>query len=261
VVAKIAALRKKAPAVKQQLEAFRAKYGSDPDKIDDAMEQALASGGNRPAESAGNCFTKLSDGLTNLDEAPKIEAKRILSDALERMALIESFIADTERDKRYALADEKIRMGLKFNPADPELKAWAAKIPALRQKSKADIEKTMDAAAFPGPMAGFAGPGNPAQLVASLKTYFNQKDGSQTTLAVNIAGNWVVAKRNIFGDPIQWGLPIWAASVKKDSPEIAQVFKLTVLTEEGLGVQKSPPWTGEWVGDSFRMRARNVPAQ
>jgi hypothetical protein len=95
--------------------------------------------------------------------------------------------------------------------------------------------------------------------LAEFKTKIEKMQSLDPNYAVSIAGNWVSAKKNIFGETIQWGLPIWAASVHNDSKDIARVFKLTVLTAEELGVKKSPPWTEQWVGDSYRMRAKNIP--
>ncbi|MBN1895584.1 hypothetical protein JW906_13885 [bacterium] len=257
VIAKIRSFQAQAPGVKARLEAFRKKYGSDPDEIDRKMED-LKPGNQRPPDSAGRCFSELSNGLTNLEEAPKIEAKKILAGVLSSLDRIENFIADTERDRRYQELEASIQKGLKFNPQDAELKEWALKIKTLRQKSQADIEKSLDAARFPGHMTGFAGPGGVDELAASCVKYFNESDPSQTTVKVSIAGNWVVAKENIFGEPVQWGLPIWAVGYKNDNREIARVFKLTILTGEALGISKSPPWTGQWVGDSYRMRTANI---
>ena len=257
VVAKIRSLQAQAPGVKARLEAFRKKYGSDPDEIDRKMED-LNPGNQRPPDSAGRCFTELSNGLVNLEEAPKIEAKKILTGVLSSLDRIENFVADTERDRRYQELEAVIQKGLKFNPQDAELREWALKIKTLRQKSQSDIEKALDAARFPGHMTGFAGPGSVEQLAASCVKYFNESDPAQTTVKVSIAGNWVVAKQNIFGEPIQWGLPIWAVGYKNDNREIARVFKLTIMTGEGLGISKSPPWTGQWVGDSYRMRTANI---
>jgi len=258
VIAEIAALRREAPYVKTQLEAFAAKYGRDRNGIDDKMERLRNPQNPRPSPAAGECFEELSNGLTNLEEAPKEEAKKILKAAIQNLDRIESFTADTERDKRYGQVDASLQLALKFNPEDAEIKGWIAKIQTLRVKSKADIEKSLEDARFPAAFAGFAGPGNAAELAASCVKYFNESDPSQTTVKVVVAGNWVVAKKNIFGEPVQWGLPIWAVGYHNNEKEISRVFKMTMITAEGLGIAKSPPWTGAWVGDSFRMRTKNI---
>ncbi len=258
VLAKIAALRAEAPAVKAKVDAFSQKYGRDRNGIDDKMEEFRNPQNQRPSPPAGECFEELSNGLTNLEEAPKLEAKKILTAAIQNIDQIESFTADTERDKRYEQIDAKLRLGLKFNPADQEIKDWLVKIAALRQKSKADIEKSMDEAQFPARFAPFSGPGNAAELEAACVTYFNATDPSQTTVKVHLAGDWIVAKKNMFGEPIQWGLPIWAVGYHNNEKEIARVFKMTMITGEALGIAKSPPWTGAWVGDSYRMRTKNI---
>ncbi len=241
VLAQITALRSEAPSVKAQVEAFAKKYGRDRNGIDDKMEQLRNPQNSRPSPPAGECFEDLSNGLTNLEEAPKLEAKKILAATVQNLDRIEDFAADTERDKRYAQADSKLKLGLKFNPADQEIKDWIVKIAAMRRKSKADIEATMDSAQFPAAFTGFTGPGNAAELPTVCLKYFNETDPSQTTVKVHIAGNWVVAKKNIFGEPIQWGLPIWAVGYHNNDRDISRVFKMTMITGEGLGVAKSPP--------------------
>jgi hypothetical protein len=258
VIAKIAALRREVPYVKSQLEAFAGKYGRDRNGIDDQMERLRNPRNPRPSPAAGECFEELSNGLTNLEEAPKIEARKILAAAVRSLDKIESFTADTERDKRYAQAEASIRVALKFNPADQEAAGWISKIAAMRVKSKADLEAALDDARFPAAFTDFTGPGSAAELEASCVQYFNQSDPSQTTVKVRIAGNWVVAKKNLFGEPIQWGLPIWAVGYHNNEKEISRVFKMTLITGEGQGIAKSPPWTGAWVGDSFRMRTKNI---
>lgn len=270
VLAKIAVLKKEAPAVKAQVVAFSAKYGKTVEEIDakiygltpkDTKLSLYDPKNQRPDESPGLAFKKLSDGLTNLEEAPKIEAKNILNRVLQGLDLIESFVMDTERDKRYAEVEEKLAMAHRFSPQDQEIRDWQAKIKAMRSKSKVDIEKALDTARFPAPFASFAGPGSAAELAASALKFFNQEGGgeaNETTVKVVVAGNWVVAKTNIFGEPIQWGLPIWAAAYRNENKEISRVFRLTILTQEGLGIAKRPPWTGVWVGDSYRMRTANI---
>ncbi|MBN2000433.1 hypothetical protein JW935_22980, partial [candidate division KSB1 bacterium] len=266
VIAKIYQLKARAPEVKAKVQAFSQKYGTDKDAIDKKMQELTPKDpskgmydevNQRPSQSAGHCFTELVNGLTNLEEAPKIEAKHILTRALQFLEGVDS-ITDTARDRRYAQVEEKIQLGLKFNPNDSELKEWAVKIKQLRQKSQQDVAKALEEARFPGHYTNFAGPGNVNQLAESCIKYFNNEDPSQTTVRVSVAGNWVVAKRNIFDQPIQWGLPIWAVGYKNDNKEIARVFKLTILTEEGLNVKKAPPWTGVWVGDSYRMKSSNI---
>ena len=146
VISKIAALQKEAPYVKTQVEAFAQKYGREREAIDNKMEQLKNPQNPRPSPPAGECFEELSNGLINLEEAPKLEAKKILAAVLQNLDRIESFTADTERDKSYAEADARLRLGLKFNPTDQEIKDWVVTIAVMRHKSKADIEAAMDSA-------------------------------------------------------------------------------------------------------------------
>jgi len=76
-------------------------------------------------------------------------------------------------------------------------------------------------------------------------------------LKVSVAGNWFAAKHNIFGEPIQWGLPVHCAS-QQGEQGVCRVFKSTVLTGIGLKVAKAPPFKDHWTGDSYRMLIANL---
>jgi len=181
VVAKIHDLHQRIPEITAFLKDFSSQYGDSREEIDNKLTELTPkdpSAGmydpvnQRPSDSGGRCYETLVQGLTNLEEAPRIEAKRILTQALQQLDHIESFFADTYRDQKYSEVEAKIQMGLKFNPDDQELIQWAQKIPELRQKSKEDIEKTLDQATFPDHMTGFTGPGNVDQLSASIIQYW-----------------------------------------------------------------------------------------
>jgi len=267
VLAKIAALRKEAPAVKAQLVAFGQRYGTEREVIDAKIyaltpkDFSLSSSdprNERPSESPGRAFEVLSSGLVNLEDAPKLEARHILTQVLQSLDSIESFVMDTERDKRYAQAEARVALALRFDPDDADAKEWAQKLKVMRVKSKVEIEKALDAARFPGQVASFGGPGTVSGLAAAALKFFKEQGGNETTVAVSIAGEWMVAKRNIFSEPIQWGLPIWAVSYHNETPDVARVFKMTIVTGEGLGIAKAPPFTAVWVGDSYRMRTKNI---
>jgi len=100
-------------------------------------------------------------------------------------------------------------------------------------------------------------PGKPADLVAAAQKYFTATYPKEKVLQVTVAGNWFVAKQNIFGQPIQWGLPIYCAS-QQSEPGICRVFKSSVLTGTGLGIAKAPPFTDHWTSDSYRMLNSNL---
>ena len=65
------------------------------------------------------------------------------------------------------------------------------------------------------------------------------------------------SKQNIFGQPIQWALPIYCASQQSEAG-VCRVFKSSVLTATGLGIAKAPPFTDHWTGDSFRILVSNL---
>jgi len=96
-------------------------------------------------------------------------------------------------------------------------------------------------------------------LVSSDQWGARQKN-PEKILAVTIRKDWIVAKKDILGQPIQWGLPIHAAvQMPKDIDNgYARHFTLTMVTAEGAGIAKAPPWIGAWVGDSHYVLADKV---
>ncbi len=102
---------------------------------------------------------------------------------------------------------------------------------------------------------------NDADRVLALLDDLQKNDvpAVKQALAARIYGNWVTTKRDLIGQTIQWGLPVYVASAPKGSTEIVRVFRMTVLGAEGSGATKTPPFIDHWTGDSYRMRAKNLP--
>ncbi|HAE22068.1 MAG TPA: hypothetical protein DCG47_07070, partial [Spirochaetaceae bacterium] len=110
---------------------------------------------------------------------------------------------------------------------------------------------------FPASLSGFPGPGTIPGLTEAVKSYYAGAYPKEKLMAVSISGPWVVTKLNLFEQPIQWGLPVYCASVQ-DEPGICRVFKMTVLTGIGAGIAKAPPFIDHWTGDSYRMLVANL---
>ena len=184
----------------------------------------------RPSELPSRCHQELVNRLAWVREKPRLEAKRILNTVSELMAQID-FNTDTEREKRYVEHEAELNRALRFSPGDPEITKYLADLKTNRKKSQADIQKAVEAARFPADTTSFAGPGKIPDLAA--------------------------AKHNIFDQPIQWGLPVYCASQQSDAG-VCRVFKMTVLTGVGVGVDEAPPFTDHWTGDSYRMLISNL---
>lgn len=258
-------LKNDQPKILAFLKEFSKKYGEPNDEMDrkiyaltpkDPKKGMYDEANQRPSELPSRCYKNLLDRLTWVQEEPKQEARLIMKRALESVAHAD-FYMDTKRDAEFAAAEAELTRAKRFSPQDPEILQALTTVQASRKKSKADVEKAVEAARFPVSVASFPGPGKIADLIPAVKTYFSGAYPKEKVLAVSVSGGWVAAKHNILGQPIQWGLPVYCAS-QQDEPGICRVFKMTVLTGIGLGVAKAPPFTDHWTGDSFRMKVANL---
>jgi hypothetical protein len=253
------------PRILAFLKDFTARYGEPGEATDrkifdltpkDPKKGMYDEVNQRPSELPSRCHQELVNRLAWVRENPRLEAKRILNTVSQLMAQID-FKTDTERDKRYVEHEVELNRALRFSPGDPEITKYLADLKTNRKKSQADIQKAVEAARFPANTTSFAGPGKIPNLAAATKSYFASAYPKEKVLAVSVTGNWFAAKHNIFDEPIQWGLPVSCASQQNDT-DVCRVFKITVLTGVGVGVDKAPPFTDHWTGDSYRMLISNL---
>jgi hypothetical protein len=253
------------PRILAYLKEFSRKYGEPNDEMDrkiyaltpkDPKKGMYDEENIRPSDLPSRCYKDLEERLNWIQESPKAEAKRIMKDAMELVADAD-FYMDAKRDAVFAEAEAELDRAKRFNPKDAEISQALASLQAGRKKSKADVQKALEAARFPANTASFAGPGKIPDLAAAVKTYFSRAYPKEKLLAVSIAGAWTATKRNILDQPVQWGLPVFCASQQGEAG-ICRVFKMTVLTGIGADIPKAPPFTDHWTGDSYRMLIANL---
>lgn len=253
------------PRILAFLKDFAGTYGQPDDAMDrkiialtpkDPKKGMYDEANQRPDDLPSQCYRGLVERLTWLQENPAREAKNIMRDAMLKLADAE-FIMDTHRDAQYQGIEAELRRALQFNPKDAEISAALATVQASRKRSAADAKKALESARFPAHANGFAGPGSIPDLVAAVKRYYVGAYPKERLLAVSVSGGWVVTKTDIFGQPIQWGLPVYCAAQQNEAG-ICRVFKMTILTGIGAGIAKAPPFTDHWTGDSYRMLVSNV---
>ncbi len=253
------------PRILAFLKDFAGKYGQPDDAMDrkiialtpkDPKKGMYDEANQRPDDLPSQCYRGLADRLTWVQENPAREAKNIMRDAMLKLADAE-FIMDTHRDAQYQGIEAELKRALQFNPKDAEISAALATVQASRKRSAADAKKALESARFPAHASGFAGPGSIPDLVAAVKKYYGGAYPKERLLAVSVSGGWTVTKTNIFGQPMQWGLPVYCAAQQNEAG-ICRVFKMTILTGIGAGIAKAPPFTDHWTGDSYRMLVANV---
>lgn len=256
------------PKIENQLSEFKGKYGDTQEKINENISVKVKldwRSGKHPDQQAGNIYEKLVKRLKDFDEAKKEKANEMLREAEGVQSRIDSFKTQVKKEN-YDELKSKLEIALKYNPENEKAKEWLARVDEDQKKAFAEIEKAIDEAKWPGHYSNFAGPGDPDKLAASAMEWLHKDEATRKeedpdhTIAVCIKGDWMIAKKDLIGNPIQWGLPIYAACQNKKEKEndIARVFSLTILTREEKDIKKQPPWTGVWVGNIFKMRASNI---
>lgn len=253
------------PRILAFLKEFAGKYGQPDDAMDrkiialtpkDPTKGMYDEANQRPDDLPSQCYRGLADRLTWVQENPAQEAKNIMRDAMLGLADAE-FIMDTHRDAQYQRIEAELKRALQFNPKDGEVSAALASVQASRKRSAADAKKALESARFPAHASGFAGPGKIPDLVVAVKQYYAGAYPKERLLAVSVSGGWTATKTDIFGHPIQWGLPVHCAAQQNEAG-VCRVFTMTILTGIGAGIAKAPPFTDHWTGDSYRMLVANL---
>lgn len=253
------------PRILAFLKSFSGAYGEANDDMDrkiialtpkDPSKGMYDEANKRPDEPASWAYKKLVDRLSWIQAGSEREAKRIMKSAMEGIANAD-FFQDTVRDSKYAEAELELARAKRFNPKDTEIAQAIAAVQAGRAKSQADVKQALESARFPANVSGFLGPGTIPGLSEAVKSYYAGAYPKEKLMAVSVSGPWVVTKTNLFEQPIQWGLPVYCASVQ-DEPGVCRVFKMTVLTGIGVGIPKAAPFVDHWTGDSYRMLVSNL---
>lgn len=266
------------PGVESQLAAFEEKYGQTREAVETSFAPLLrmAPGERLPAELedlAGRIHGSYPEPERLLRETRAelagLQTTRVQTAdyfVTQARPTLEHLEQETPERQQPALIrlEQELRFAVAFDPTNKEAAKLLKTVEDKLTASAALLEQWLDAQVFPSPEFEFSGPGTAADLTASSLAWFqgnaewNQSNGEHP-FHVILGGNWVVTRRNILGEPVQWGLPIYMALWKDAQPELARVFTLTMVTEIRFGVAQSPPWKGCLVGSSFPMRRSKVP--
>jgi hypothetical protein len=236
-----------APAARNAYEVKEGmKRAGVPHEAHDKAESILAMRERLPAEVPAQLVEKCLDTLQTFSDRQVLQSLnpmyqvKAIEDARQLLEVCPRFVPG---DERVAAKMERLR------PRVEEVLAHFQEI-----ERKALEERTWE--------PGVAGA--PKGLAAAAKQWLERSPDwgasrarPMKVLAVAVSRDWFVAERNLLGQPTKWGLPIHAALEKPDLGEgVAQVIELSLLTS---GDQKQPPFTGAWVGNTWRILARRVP--
>jgi hypothetical protein len=251
------------PEARQRLDEFGAKYGRDTDTIDRKLfeltpdnprKSRLDPENQRPDGSAGGDYRDLERMLKLIAEGPVTQAADIL-----KQVQLELNNTAQKSDSMLARAADQLDAAHRLDPNNAAVNDQLAAIQKQRAGIKAAAADQLKTAKFPPNASSFAGPGSVGTLTAAALRYFNEVYPKEKAIAASVAGNWVSCKKNVLGQTIQWGLPVYIASIQNNSKEVCRVFKMTVLAAEGNNPPKAPPFVDHWTGDSYQMLIANVP--
>ncbi len=268
ILEKLNAIEKDQPEIEKQLNAFAATYGKTRNDIDSKIWDLTETVKNqRPDESAGNAYEESKQWLDNIKPSRKEKAGEFINQAEGLQSNMDSYKAYVT-DENFEKMKGQLGLALQFDPENEKAKEMLANVDKLRTEKLGAIQDKIDAAEWPGHFKNFTGPGDPDDLAEAAMEYLRADEEARNdknperTIAVAIRGNWYPFKKNILGETIQWGLPIWGAcyNEKEKKEGICRVFSLTVLTGEEKGVKQAPPFTGVTVGDIYTMRVDKVKA-
>jgi hypothetical protein len=153
---------------------------------------------------------------------------------------------------------EWLEMAARYNSDSPKVKEMNR---SLDSRLKADIDQFnagIDRRTWPGNSAG--------PIAEAALTYFTRSGEwfkpphPGKVLGVAIHGDWSVQERDILGNPIMFGIPVFVAALMDEEKEtgLARVYDLTLRTEQKQGVKTEPPFSSDTVGSSFYIRADKI---
>lgn len=252
------------PKIERILHKFRSTYGASCADADSnivrLVGQALPS---LPRPSM--MLRTLRRGYAGARRFRRTMAAQLLRDAQHLLATIRHYPEHLQLAK-YDEAIALIHLATQFDAQCEKAITLLHSAREDREKCLAVIEHARDLRGWPGDFPGFIGPGNPRRLRAAAYQFLTNTHGWHgssdlpiTILALSLRSNWYAVAKNVFGEPTQWGLPVYAAvAVPTDDTRNVMVYELTLCTS---GKKPAPPFTEVFVSDSWVMRRSNLPRE
>lgn len=250
------------PNIKPKLAAFGKKYGVTREAIDKKADSMGYTGQGR----ASFAYTQIVEGIENVKKTRVVMADDLVHRAKERMKRSKSMQHDFSRIATQKSISQYGHLAKQFDPDNPRVKEFLAGLDGWIKKDTESLNAKVDKAQWPS--QADSAPKNAAQL-KTVAMAFLQKEADKSAakrgdkrkvLGVTITGPWRVFKKNILGEPTQYGLPVVSA-VQLESEKganVARVYQLSLLTQEMKGVKTAPPFIGAAVGNSYYIRPSKV---
>lgn len=242
---------------------FSAKYGSTAGEID---KKADALGYVNNYYQASYAYVELNKGIANVKKTRTVMADDLIRRADVMKEKAGKGIHDFFRIKNQKSVREWADAAIRMDGSNQRVKDFGVLVDVWTKEDIAALNAKVDKATWPKQTADTTG-GASGLLAAAKKTWEsttarNVKEGHEPRQLIGlvITGSWRVFKKNAFGQPIQWGLPIRWAEIRQSEKDLnlARVYGGSMLTQEHAGVKQAPPFIGAAVGDSYYVRPDKV---
>jgi len=248
-------------AARRALAEFGDRYGTDRDAITASVTRIM---GNEKlkygTQSPQSLYTSLDSGLKRIPVLRGELTAQLLSIAARNAG---TKATDPARQKEaFDRARRCIGIALEIDPGNAQATKLREGLGAGAAAAAKATESLLDQGTWEDHSERFQGPGDADDLAQAARDWLAGDAGwtkGKDVLAVRVNGDWLVAEKNIKGEPVSWGLPVEAAFVRhtdKDAGrDAAIVFRLTMVTRDA---EKSPPFKLARVGSTRQMRASKI---
>ena len=267
------------PDLLQAVKAYEEVYGTTAEEFQ-IRSAKIIEGLDNPAyaytvRESRDCLGKLKMAIKSADEVRDALVAAIHQDSAERCQKAEENVRLHAQDwHRTVLEDAfaQIVPGLEaLLTAAPDHKPGQALLARVKKGmgsvKEAELRRIQNATFPTGHYARFRGPGKANELAKSAIEYFKREwsggERGQTCITTVVRGDWYCYKRNIFGQPVQWALPVtvafnrdWGEWQAKDG--YARVFYMSMLTPIEANGKKEPNWAMTGMGDDYVMLLENI---
>jgi len=247
---------------RKSLAAFGDRYGTDRDAITASVGKIMMGKRLSTPASPPSLYEQLDRGLKTI---PTLREK-ITSQLLEIAADNAGTKATTpaRQQECFDRARRCIDLALEIDPGNAEATKLSDGLGAGAAAATEKMDRLLDEGTWEDHSSRFQGPGSASGLAESARKWLAGDAGWTKTkdiLAVRVNGDWVVAEKNILGQPVSWGLPVEAAFVRHSDRDAGRdaaiVYRLTMVTRDA---DKSPPFKMARVGSNRQMRASKISA-
>ena len=247
--------------VQESLASFSAKYGATEQAIDEKTKSMGYSG-----QRAGFFYTSLKDGLAKVAKTREVMADDLIRKARQMQETSAKGIHDFYRLKNQAKIRQYAELASRFQAENPRVKEFQGGLEEWIKKDSEVLQGKIAEASWPKQAAD--APQDAAKLAEAALAFLRKEAQKETAkgkeprrvVNVVVTGPWKIFKKNILGEVVQWGLPVYVAEEWESDKAagLVRAYNMSMLTEEYKGVKKAPPYVGAAVGDSYYLKLSAV---